>query len=253
MTSVEGAAAPTVEPLNVARVLRDGIGVFRRRGLALMAIALVLNSLPELLAGQLLIKLQVTNGWYLFANATLGLTTGLVAEVAMIRVAMGQLAGERLSIGRSLLQSLRLWPAAFGIALLVRAALLLGLLFLIVPGLIVIVTCFVVLPYRIVNGPGVMDAIKGSTELSKGSRWAISGLVLVVWFGVLAAYGVMWLAARAAGAVPDGLGASAYGWVLSPLYNALVAAVAAVFPAAAFHELTHRGRLDVNRAAEVFA
>lgn len=246
-------AAAAAHPFSIARVLREGIAVSRRTGLMLAGLTVGLISLPEVLLEQLLAKLEVATAWYTVVSTGLGLTTNLVASMALLHLVMDELAGRRPSIRRSLLQGLRLWPAAFGLALLIGIGTGLGLIFLIVPGLIVIVTCYVAAPYRIAHGPGVMDAIKGSTELSKGSRWAIFGLILVTWSACLLVFGALWWLSMApiwnAEGVPDWI----FPMLISPLYSAFVTIISAVVPAAAFHELTHRGRLGITRAAEVFA
>ena len=64
-------------------------------------------------------------------------------------------------------------------SMLVNLAVIIGLVFLVVPGLFLMACLSVALPARVAEGPTVVNAMRRSFELTKGSRWQILGIILI--------------------------------------------------------------------------
>lgn len=124
-----------------------------------------------------------------------------------------------------------------------------GLILLVVPGLYLMTLWSVAVPARIMNGPGVSDAMSASAELTKGVRWQVFALILlagiVLGGGVGAVYiGVEYL---------PGVGRLVGSAVLAPIALGLITLIFSYGSAALYHELKwgpEQGPADVT--AELF-
>ena len=85
--------------------------------------------------------------------------------------------GDCMSVGFG-----RMFPV-LGVALLAGLAVLGGTLLLVVPGLIIACMLYVAVPVAVVEKPGVTASLSRSAALTKGARWSIFAIVLVI--GVL--------------------------------------------------------------------
>jgi uncharacterized membrane protein len=74
----------------------------------------------------------------------------------------------------------RFFPV-LGVAILTMLAIAGGLLLFIVPGLIVTCVLYVTTQVAVLERPGVFGALSRSSELTRGHRWQIFAIVLLVW------------------------------------------------------------------------
>jgi len=81
---------------------------------------------------------------------------------------------ECLSVGLA-----RLLPV-IGVGILVAILIWLGLLLLIVPGIILACMLYVAVPVAVVEKPGVFASLSRSADLTKGHRWTIFAIFLVI-------------------------------------------------------------------------
>lgn len=70
---------------------------------------------------------------------------------------------------------------AFGVSILANLGVLLGFMLLIVPGLLLMVRWALATPVVIRENLGTTAALRRSAELTKGNRWRILGLALLIW------------------------------------------------------------------------
>ncbi|MCC3860127.1 hypothetical protein [Pseudemcibacter aquimaris] len=66
-----------------------------------------------------------------------------------------------------------------GLYILSMILTVLGLLLLIIPGIIVMLTLYLSIPAKLAENIGILAALDRSKDLTKGNRWAILGTVLV--------------------------------------------------------------------------
>jgi len=172
------------------------------------------------------------------------LTQLLVATISF--ATFQYLRGQQVSIGECLSRGLSLIAPVIGVAFLAGLAVGIGMILLIIPGIIVAVMLWVAIPVAVVERPGVIESLKRSADLTKGQRWTIFGIVLVI--GIILAV---------IGAILGGILVAAIGftglsialWVLNAVFGAFSATTAAV--GYYFLRATKEG-IDIGDIAKVF-
>jgi hypothetical protein len=101
-----------------------------------------------------------------------------------------------------------------------------GLLFLIVPGLLLLTIWAVVAPVTVLEQPGIFAAFRRSRELVRGHGWAVFGTLVLVFVIILTAAVVAAVLGAAVGG--DDIGEAVVGWLLNALVQPLAAVTAAV-------------------------
>ncbi len=105
---------------------------------------------------------------------------GMIAAGGMTYGVIMQLRGQPASIGTSLRVGVSRMLPVLGVGLLSALFVALGVLALVVGAFVVLCGVWVAVPVAVVEKPGVMASIKRSWELSKGSRWSIFAILLIV-------------------------------------------------------------------------
>jgi hypothetical protein len=119
----------------------------------------------------------------LLITAVLGLfylASGVVLQGAVVHAAFTTLNGRRVSIGDCLATGLRYVVPLFLIGILATLGVVAGLLLLVIPGIMLAVMWIVVTPACVVEHTGVPGAFRRSRELTRGYRWSIFGLLVVL-------------------------------------------------------------------------
>ena len=142
--------------------------------------------------------LEIPESWFL---SLLGVIVGIVGSVwitgALIKVVQdvesdGQLdagVGELLGVVTSKLVPL------FFLAIVVSILVYVGLIFLIIPGIFLALIWAVSAPAMVVEDEGVFGAMGRSSELTKGNRWRVLGLAIVVFLLYMVVAAVIYLLA----------------------------------------------------------
>ncbi len=112
--------------------------------------------------------------------AVWGLVAQFVISAAIIYGVVQELSGHHASLGASVTKGLgRFFPVLL-ITILMILALVVGFVLLLVPGFIMLCMWFVAVPASVVEKPGIMGAFRRSSELTKGHRWEIFGILVVL-------------------------------------------------------------------------
>ena len=101
-----------------------------------------------------------------------------VFQAAVVHATVAYLNGKRASFGDALSTGLANFFPLFPLSLLVGLGVLGGMILLIVPGFIIALMWSVAVPVRVVEHTGITAALGRSSELTRGHRWAIFGLVI---------------------------------------------------------------------------
>jgi hypothetical protein len=118
--------------------------------------------------------------WLGLATTTLlWLALSFVLQAALTYGTVMDLNGKRVSAGDALLTGLKQFLPLFGIAVLFELGLALGFLLLVVPGFMLLMAWFVVVPVRVTEGTGITQSFGRSAQLTKGHRWSIFGLLII--------------------------------------------------------------------------
>lgn len=188
-------AGAVAEPFSFSRVVGRIAQVIGARWAALLVLAILFGALPDAFGhwAQLgfwrwgpEVMPQATNHFMMF-----GIALGIVEYVAFTLVSsvmigagalitMGELHGERLSFRAALAVGLRFALRVFALTIVVSLAVAIGLVLLIVPGIFLTVMWFVATPVMVIERRGLRDALTRSADLTRGRRWVILGLYLLM-------------------------------------------------------------------------
>jgi hypothetical protein len=176
----------------IGRVFERAFDTIRHNPVVTLGIALVLGTLPNLLltyAGAALRILQprlpgsaftmaVWEGM-LFSIVT-GMAISAIVEGALIRATVAENDGRRSTFGECMTTGLQVFLPLIAIGVVSSLGVMVGIILLIVPGIIFALMWSVATPSFVVERDGVFASLRRSAELTKGSRWKILGLFLIV-------------------------------------------------------------------------
>ncbi len=198
--------------------------------------------------------------WMLAAMVGLivvGLVLSMMATAAMVYGTFQDLRGRPATIGTSLRHGLSVVLPVLGVALLSVLLMMLGALALLIPMFIVLIMFWVAIPTAVVERPGVIASLKRSAALTKGYRWRVFGIYMVILIAMMMASGIA-QAPFMAGMVNAGPGALTSGPfiaanILGLLVNAFFTALGAVASAVAYHDLRAvKEGFDIDQFAAIF-
>lgn len=187
----------------------------------------------------------------------LGIVLSLMATAAMVYGTFQDLRGAPAGIGACLSHGLRTMFPVLGVALLVVLSMMVSAFLLVIPMFIVMVMFWVAIPAAVVERPGVIASLKRSAALTKGYRWRIFGIYVVVTLVMMMASGIVQapFMASLVNAGPDVMTSGAFimSNILGLLVNAFFTALSAVASAVAYHDLRAvKEGFDIDQFAAVF-
>ncbi len=232
--------------IQVGRVLKQGFAVLFRNIVPFGFLALLLWS-PFVILGasrgapSLTDTFAAVGPWiFLFTFVIGGLLNGVLAYGTFM-----DLRGQRASIGACVGRGLALILPILGVVIVSTIAMAIGTMLLVIPGIIVMLMLYVAVPVAVVERPGVLAALRRSRELTKGNRWRLLAILLVV---TIITQVASWIGRTVGGSINPIAGLSAE-WVLSSVFGALTAVVTAV----AYYELRQaKEGTSIDQLAAVF-
>jgi len=129
-----------------------------------------------------------------FAGTFIEFVVNTIGTAVILLAAFQRLLGEPVRIGEAVQRVLARFLPLIGLGILVALGLTLGYVLLIVPGIILQVMWSVAVPVCIVEALGPLASMSRSSELTRGYRWPIFGIVLllgIVSFAVILLLGVL--------------------------------------------------------------
>jgi hypothetical protein len=130
-------------------------------------------------------------GWLaaigIFLGIVLFLSLNTIGEAVLLFGAFQVLRGQSIRVGEALQRAFARFFPLIGLGILWSVALMIGFLLLIVPGFILLCMWAVVVPACVVEGLGPIASMSRSAALTKGYRWKILGLLLLL--GIINAVG----------------------------------------------------------------
>lgn len=185
--------------LDIARVIEGTIRVLGRNFVTYAVLALILSGLPAAVValfqitalrgedGVISMNTMFTGDYW--AAASLGgiaaLIFSAVLQGTLIYATVQDLNGERPSIADCLATGLRSFLPLIGVMFLFILALAFGAVLLIVPAFMIGCAWCVAIPSLVADRTGVFGAFSRSAELTRGNRWRIFGLGVVIWIVLL--------------------------------------------------------------------
>jgi len=246
--------------LDLGRVIRDTFLVVRRQAVLLFGVTLVLSLLP-------LIALQYyargvettaasnpTAALALFASpvywglALVSALLGCLAYGFQLRIALSELEGTPATVDEAVQVGLKRLLPILGVSILMSLGIGFGMLLLIVPGIILALMWSVALPSVVERG-GVFASFGHSRDLTRGNRWRIFALVLIVAVVILVAQSILMVLVGGAG----NSGTPMFAVVVSSIYSWLMSVLSVVGLAALYIQLRELKGGRGERVAQVFS
>lgn len=176
----------TADQFRIGRVLTKALSVFGRQFWKFLALGLV-SLIPLLIytffAAPHLRSTHVGANAFLLSNGLNTVTRFLVQTLVQSTSVYGALQairGEPFEVRQSWIIGLRRLLPVLGVSVLAGLAIGLGIALLLIPGLIAICMFYVAIPVCVAERRGVLPSLDRSAELTKGYRWPIFGLLLLV-------------------------------------------------------------------------
>jgi uncharacterized membrane protein len=104
----------------------------------------------------------------------------VVAQAMILFGAFQEMRGRQVRIGEAARKALARLPSMIGLGICFTLAVFLGLILLVFPAFIFISMFYVALPACIVEKLGPFDSLSRSAALTKGHRWKVFGLYLLM-------------------------------------------------------------------------
>lgn len=188
-------------------------------------------------------------------NWALSIVITALTQAALTRATVAQSEGRRASFGESLSAAVHVLIPAVFLALVIGFAVVIGLVLLVVPGVILYIMWSVATPALVEERRGVFGSLARSRELTKGARWRIFGVLLVLlviyWlFSAIVGFGA--LASGASLDAPQGMSIAML--ISSAILGLLMNLLWGVVQASLYVELRDaRDGPAADRLEEIFA
>ncbi|MCJ9427537.1 hypothetical protein [Kordiimonas marina] len=111
------------------------------------------------------------------------LATAIFTQIAYVAILSGGisfLSGDKMTLGRMIRSGMKFLFPVIAVAIISFVLVLLGYVFLIIPGVIISLMLYVAIPAVIAEKKDPIEALKRSRDLTRGSRWAIFAVMIIV-------------------------------------------------------------------------
>ncbi len=170
----------------------------------------------------------------------------VICEAAVIYGAFQAIRGRDFSIGDSIGRGLQRFFPVLGVGVCFAFLFAVGLVLLVIPAFIFLAMFFVAIPACVVEGLGPIRSLGRSRELTRGHRWRVFGLYLVV--GLLAG-----LPRIPIEMIVGSIGGPILAGLIGFLYSATLTAFELLTFVVAYHDLrVAKEGVDIEQMASVF-
>lgn len=180
--------------VSIGRIFSRAFGTVARNPVATLGIAFLFGALPY----YLLIYLMATAGTeavdFLGLAATVAVAIGtavtavllsMITQGALVRATVAHDEGRKASLADCAMAGLRAAFPLLLLGILSALAITLGFMLLLVPGVILYVMWSVAAPALVEERLGPIEAFGRSRDLTRGARWQIFALILVIFVAYL--------------------------------------------------------------------
>ena len=188
------AAGIAAADFSMGRVINRLFSVLGRNLVMFLLLSALLVGLPTGLVNVAQLSLRDTSATgaaiaaqiaLIFGGILVSIACNAVLQGAVIHATVNDLAGRRASFGESLAVGLRFLLPLVGISLIVAVCCTVGVIFFIVPGILLALVWSVAAPAEVMERVGVFGALGRSRELTRNHRAAIFalaiGYIVVLW------------------------------------------------------------------------
>ncbi|MDQ6432802.1 glycerophosphoryl diester phosphodiesterase membrane domain-containing protein [Mesorhizobium sp. LHD-90] len=173
-----------------------------------------------------------------------------ILQAALVRTTIEDLNGQQPTFADALSRGIAVLLPIIGLLFLMYLGIGIGFVLLIIPGLYLLIRWSAAVPALVHERLGVLESMRRSSELTKGSRWRIFGLFVILIVAIWILQLVLGLLALAIMPILGTVLATALVAVLS----AVTSVIASIAMAVAYVELRYvKEGTDVKQLAEIFA
>ncbi len=189
--------------VSIGRVLSRGFGTIGRNPLVTLGIAFAFGALPFALLSYGVENFQPETFGTVTAFGSFAIIMGwlvisillaMISQGALVRATVAHSEGRKAAFGESAMAGLTAaWPL-FLVGLLTGLGIVVGLLLLIVPGIMLYILWSVAAPALVEERLGPVEALGRSRDLTRGARWTVFGLsllILVIYWMFTGAVGIV--------------------------------------------------------------
>jgi hypothetical protein len=234
-SGIEGA-----EQFDISSVISRAFGTIGANLLLFVGLALVLAGTPAFVLGwwqsSFLPAADGSDPSFIWTSAfwvpatvawVVSIVAGAVLQAALTRATVLHLSGERPNFGHCLSAGLTMILPMIAIGILTSLGVGVGMLLLIVPGVILWLMWSVVVPVYVQEKAGIMGSFGRSSELTKGARWKIFLVMLIVVIGLWLLSIPAAMLEGLAGSIGATIGVALMGAVVSALGNMVMVTIQA--------------------------
>lgn len=232
------ATAPVFEErkISVGRVFQRAFSAIGQNPVVVLGLALIVGALPSLLMTYLFVQLGLASpaalqsgaismsGFFgaVLVSSLIGMIIAALVQAALTRAVVSANEGRRVTFGESLSAGFRKILPLIALSIVFAFAVGIGFVLLVIPGIILLLMWAVAVPVLVIEGTGVFASFGRSAELTKGARWKILGLFLVL----IVIYWLLTVVLGLIGLSMYGTGTSAAGVPIANLVGSVIAGTA---------------------------
>jgi fumarate reductase subunit D len=241
--------APTGREFRIGPIFTRSWSIYAANFLMFTLVAVVAG-LPNQLGGDFESSAGVAQSIIAFIISVI---LYFVGQAVILYAAFQAMRGRDVIIGDAIGRAFSRFLSLLGISILVGLGVAIGFMLLIVPGIILALRWAVAVPACVVENKGPLESMRRSAELTKGHRWKIFGIwvliaivaiIILIIVGVLAGLGAV---------VAQGLGRVLIAGVISLILTAIVTAYSYVLNTMIYHDLrVAKEGVDTEQIAAVF-
>jgi hypothetical protein len=245
MTDAPMQARPTGAELRVGHVLSRSWEIFSANFLAFFIIAAAV-ALPN----ALFFTADPTatpsfDVWRVLASVLLGIVLNMIAQAMILYIAFQYLRGQPAGMADAVRKGLNRFMPIIAVSILAALGTGLGAMLLLVPGVILAIMWSVALPACVVEGLGPIASLRRSANLTKGYRWKIFGIFLLLMVVSLVGAGLIGLLSFQLGPVVTAIVHFVLNAVWAAYFNSLLVMI--------YHDLrVAKEGVDIEQIAAVF-
>lgn len=185
------ATTAPVEKIDIGRVIGRGFEALRAHFFAFFAVAALLAGTPAYFMQYWMLTGAATADLdYILSLAYWGpilgsllatMVAGALLQGVLVRSTILTLSGREADLSHSVMLALRLLIPIILVSIIIAVLTVIGLMFLIVPGVMIYCAFIVTIPALIEERRGIFGSMQRSRDLTRGSRKRIFLLLVVFW------------------------------------------------------------------------
>lgn len=257
------AASLSDRRMSIGRVFNRAFAALGANAVTMFGIAFLFSALPIALlnlsqAGSGPTRDYITNASVMGGIYLASFVLTQLAQGGLVRATIAHSDHRTVSFGACVATGARYALPLLALGILLGLGLMLGFAFFIVPGILLYLAWAVAVPALVIERTGIFEAFGRSRFLTRGARWNVFGIglvMLVLYYVLIAAVGIVTVAVT--GLPATGAGVAAFGTlssVLTALSTTVSTAVVAAIQTSLYVELRDwKDGPQVDQLSDIFA